>query len=198
MAAGLQADTLSSEFFRNFMPETLYLVPGERAVPQIDEEAAVAATPEAMVSSAWPAAAAAIPELPVAAAVKKYALLGENRRGVVVLVTLPEQEFGQLPQLEFLQKILSAIGLQSADVAYANNISGQTARFEELQAELQVNYLISFGSRLDTDLPHDRFTLYAPVRLGNVPLVFSQPLAMLERDVEQKKLLWNALKQAFL
>jgi DNA polymerase III psi subunit len=142
-----------------------------------------------------------IPKMPAAetpAVVGKYIISGANHKGVVVLVTVPDKEFVQLPQLEFLQKILRAIGLKPNDVAYVNNVSGATARYEDLQQELQVNYIISFASRLDTDLPHDKFGLYTPVTVGSVPVVFSQSLAMLERDVEHKKKLWGALQRVFL
>ncbi len=115
-----------------------------------------------------------------------------------MLVTLPDTEFMGLPQLGFLQKILGAIGLKPADVAYVNNLSGETARFEDLQQELELNYIISFASRLDTEQPHEKFKLYSPATIGTVPIVFSQSLKMLENDVEHKKLLWGALQKVFL
>ena len=214
--AGLQADELNSEFFRSFMPETIYLVEGDAPVPVVQPEqhtpvqAAEVGIPARETAPDAPAIAheaveqvpkaiPAIPKMPPAQpATRKFEVLGEHKRGVVVLVTLPAQEFGKLPQLEFLQKILRAIGLQAADVAYVNNISGETARFEELRQELPVNYIISFASRLDTEFPHEKFTLYNPVQVDGVPVVFSQALAMLENDVEHKKMLWNALRQVFL
>ncbi|WP_242918922.1 hypothetical protein [Pontibacter liquoris] len=211
--AGLQADELSIDFLMNFLTETLYLVPVDAAAmptPQADKPVAVApSTPTARAAPAAPVKISAEkPEIPVIPKLPKpetatvakplFEVSGENQKGVVVLVTLPDEAYRKLPQLEFLQKILYAIGLQKADVAYVNNISGQVARFEDLQQKLDVKYVISFASRLDTEQPHDKFTLYNPVKIGTVPVVFSQSLAMLENDVEHKKNLWNALRQVFL
>ncbi|MBF9253741.1 DNA polymerase III subunit psi [Pontibacter sp. 172403-2] len=204
--AGLEADELSMEFLKNFITETLYLVPVNQTAP-VPEASETEMAPAKPAQPAAPPVAAqqttpppAIPKLPKteAAAAPIFDISGENQKGVVVLVTLPEQEFRKLPELEFLQKILHAIGLQKADVAYVNNVSGKVARLEELQQKLEVNYIISFASRLDTDLPHDKFTLYNPVHLGRIPVVFAQALSVLEQDVNHKKNLWNALQQVFL
>ncbi|NEM98822.1 hypothetical protein [Pontibacter burrus] len=203
--AGLQAEELSNEFLKNFLPETLFLV--ENDVPAtIVTEAETAAPivheqPETIVEAAPKAKSTpALPKLPKQespAQPAKFSMISENRKGVAVLVTIPDTEFRKLPQLEFLNKILAAIGLQPTDVAYVNNVSGAIAVFEELQQTLTVNYILSFASRVDSNLPHEKFTLYNPVLLGNVPIVFSHALADLEHDVEKKKLLWGALQKVF-
>lgn len=205
--AGLQAEQLSNEFLKNFISETIYLVEEDMAAPTPVEEAGTS-IPAAEVTemsapavNAKPAETPALPKVPKAEAAApsgKYRVIGRNNKGVVVLVTLPDEQFQKLPQLGFLQKILAAIGLKADDVAYLNNVSGAIAKFEDLKQEMQVNYIISFASRLDTDLPHEKFTLYNPVKVGDVPVVFSLALEKLENDVEQKKLLWGALQQMFL
>lgn len=210
--AGLQADQLNGEFLKNFMPETIYLVDGDVPVHAEPVQAASAQQTEATAivnptvptevppSEQKPKPTPALPKLPKTELTEKpakYKTIGENRKGVVILVTLPEEQFVQLPQLEFLNKILGAIGLKPSDVAYLNNVSGAIAKFEDMQQELQVNYIISFASRLDTELPHEKFTLYNPVLVGDVPIIFSQTLAMLEHDVEHKKQLWGALQKVF-
>lgn len=205
--AGLQADELSNEFLKNFLPETIFLVEGDIPAPApetIKPEAApivAAAQPETIAATVEAKPTLAIPKLPKAeapAAPAKYKVIGENTKGIAVLVTIPDAEFQQLPQLEFLQKILTAIGLQPSDVGYVNNVSGSIAVFEELQKALQVNYILSFASRVDSNLPHEKFTLYNPVTLGSVPIVFSHSLADLENDQDKKKLLWGALQKTFL
>ena len=211
--AGLQADDINEAFLKNLFTETLYLVGGENHAPAQPETAVPPALAEAMAKEAEgkpkpavknlitdhkPIDTPVIPHLPIASSPAKYKVTGANDKGVVVLVTLPNAEFEKLPQLTFLQKILYAIGLKPTDVAYVNNLSGGTAKFEDLQQELMVSYIISFASRLDTELPHDKFTLYHPVLIGDVPVVFSQALAMLEQNTEHKQLLWNALRKVFL
>ncbi|MBJ6120027.1 hypothetical protein JAO76_17605 [Pontibacter sp. BT310] len=204
--SGLQADELSSEFLKNFLPETIFLVDGEMTVPAPARQETIkpeqptivepvaAAKPEAHIKDI-----PKLPEIPKeVTAPPKYKTIGENRKGVAVLVTMPDEAFMHLPQLGFLQKILTAIGLQPADVAYVNNLTGANAVFEDLQQTLQVNYIISFASRVESNLPHDKFTLYNPVMLGAVPIVFSHSLADLEHDQDKKKLLWGALQKTFL
>jgi len=203
--AGLQAEELNNAFFKSFIPETIFLVEGDVPAPIVPEaEVAAPATiaqPETIVAPVPQAKTTpAIPKLPKTEAPVQpanYNVIGENRKGVAVLVTIADAEFRKLPQLEFLNKILAAIGLQPTDVAYVNNVSGKIAVFEELQQTLQVNYILSFASRVDSNLPHEKFTLYNPVTLGNVPIVFSHALADLEHDQEKKKLLWGALQKVF-
>ncbi|ARS35052.1 hypothetical protein [Pontibacter actiniarum] len=220
--AGLQAD-INNEFLKSFIPETVYLLEEDMVLPssaspaegEPDQGAAAgetAATSPATVAAPAPVppapeaaperkVAPALPKIPkmeAAPVQQKYKVIGQNRKGVVVLVTLPDANFVQLPQLTFLNKILGAIGLKPDDVAYVNNVSGELAQFEDLQQELQVNYIISFASRVETDLPHEKFTLYNPVTVGTVPVVFSQALSMLENNVEHKKHLWGALQKVFL
>ncbi|RAU83234.1 hypothetical protein [Pontibacter arcticus] len=199
--AGLQADILSEDFLKNFLPETVYLVPEDVAVYTSVSAAMPApdATPAPVPIVSEEKATPVLPKKPEVERItpKAFDVTGQNRKGIVVLVTLPDHEFKTLPKLEFLQKILTAIGLQTEDVAYVNNISGQIAVFEELHQLLPVNYIISFASRINTYLPHDKFTLYTPVKVADVPVVFSQSLAVIESDVEQKKQLWNSLKATF-
>lgn len=211
--AGLQADDINETFLKNFFTETLYVVggenhapaPPEKPVPPVPSTAAATVAEEQpkpafknLILDHRPVDTPVIPHVPIPVAPAKYKVAGANDKGVVVLVTLPDAAFEKLPELTFLQKILGAIGLKPTDVAYVNNLSGATAKFEDLQQELQVSYIISFASRLDTDLPHDKFTLYHPVLVDDVPVVFSQALAMLEQNTEHKQLLWNALKKVFL
>lgn len=194
------------------MPETLYLLPEEQvaevsapavaetAIPVVEEKAEPKAIPTVPTAPVPTTPVAAIPKLPKvekAELPKSFEVIGENRKGLVVLVTLPEPEFKALPQSDFLIKILAAIGFGPADVAFVNNVSGATTRFEALCDTLQTNYILSFASRLDTELPHDKFTLYNPVVVGRVPVVFSQSLAVLDGDQEQKRLLWGALQRVF-
>lgn len=218
--AGLQADDINEVFLKSLFTETIYMVEGEVHVPAQAEATPVPVQSEVtpvpaktapilseekpkpavknLITDHKPIDTPVIPHLPISSAPAKFKVSGANDKGVVVLVTVSDAEFEKLPQLSFLQKILGAIGLKPSDVAYVNNLSGANAKFEDLQQELQISYIISFASRLDTDLPHDKFTLYHPVMLGDVPIVFSHALAKLENDKEQKKLLWNALQQVFL
>lgn len=219
--AALTPEQMNAEFLRHFVPETLYLieedqgpvVSGPEIVPPVsakEQALPVMAVPEASkrveseeaVPSPTPPSqpVAAIPKLPKVETTpmpKSFDVIGDNRKGLILLVTLPDEDFRALPQSQFLIKILAAIGFGSSDVAYVNNVSGAITKFEALRDTTQTNYIISFASRLDTDLPHEKFTLYNPVSVDGVPVVFSQSLAVLDGDQEQKKLLWGALQRVF-
>lgn len=217
--AALTPEQLNPEFLRHFMPETLYLleadqvpvvsvpenapaaVAEDKALPVIVETTQMESVEEASPAPMPPSAPVpAIPKLPKVESIplpKSFDLIGENRKGLIVLVTLPDPEFRALPQSQFLTKILAAIGFGPEDVAFVNNVSGAITKFEALRATTQTKYIVSFASRLDTDLPHEKFTLYNPVPVDGVPVVFSQSLAVLDGDQEQKKLLWGALQRVF-
>lgn len=220
--ANLTAEQLNADFLKHFMPETLFLLeqdsvpvvgaPAPQEVTALIPDSAPISQPETPVLTSSPSASAipagqthaastpAIPKLPKVEKTKEpkpFEAIGENRKGVIVLVTLPAADFQALPQSDFLRKILAAIGFGPADVAFVNNVSGGIARFEMLREAMSTNYIISFASRLDTDFPHEKFTLYNPVLVDGVPVVFSQSLAVLDGDQEQKKLLWGALQRVF-
>lgn len=211
--AGLQADQLNEEFLKSFMPETLFMVPGDAAVPVLQTEtkpaynvaeekqyvpAAVQTKHALKETPVLPKIETTVSRPAVSAGNEKYVVTGENKKGVIVLVTVPDDAFRELPQLQLLQKMLAAIGFRPEDVAYVNNVSGQITVFEELQQLLPLKYIISFASRIDTKLPHEKFTLYNPVKIADIPVVFSQSLDVLEKDVEHKKKLWAVFQQVFL
>lgn len=196
------------------MPETLFLI-DEDTVPAQAESHALAPTEEVVtvpetkqtgITTKEPGpvppanAIPAIPKLSEAereVAAKNFELIGENRKGLVVLVTLPPTDFQQLPQSVFLRKILAAIGFGPEDVAFVNNVSGSITQFEQLRDTTSTRYILSFASRLGTDYPHEKFTLYNPVHVDGVPVVFSQALAKLDGDQNEKASLWEALKLMF-
>ncbi len=204
--AGLQAEELSNGFLKNFITETVFLIDEDKAMPvpetkvtEVQAERTPIVEPTETPESIKPTPA--LPKIPkpeAVAATSNYKVIGQNQKGITILVTLPASEFMALPGLQFLQKILTAIGLKPDDVAYVNNLSGANAVFEDLQQTLQVNYILSFASRVESNLPHEKFTLYNPVTLGTVPIVFSHALADLENDQVKKKLLWEALQKTFL
>jgi hypothetical protein len=217
--AALTPEQLNAEFLRQFMPETLYLIdedqvpvvtapapapvatviPAAQEIPVSEKPVAEEAiqAPAPLPPSAPVAAIPKLPKVEITPLPKTFDVIGENRKGLIILVTLPDDAFKTLPQSLFLTKILAAIGFGPADVAFVNNVSGAIAKFEALRETTQTNYVISFASRLDTDLPHEKFTLYNPVPVDGVPIVFSQSLAVLDGDQEQKKLLWGALQRVF-
>jgi hypothetical protein len=172
------------ELYRHLFDETLFLVPEAGAVAQQPRPAApVAAEPEA-------------PALGDTAQPPAYQLLGENRKGLVIAVALPEPQFRALPANEFLTKVLGAIQRSPADVAFVNVGGGEKLRVFDLAKQTQLNHLVAFGPGLiDTE---SNIGLYKPAAIGQVPLLIGDPVAEIEKDVNKKKLLWAGLQAIFL
>ena len=129
---------------------------------------------------------------------KQYALLGENRKGLVIAVSLSEKDFQALPGNEFLTKVLTSIKHTPNDVGFVNLAAKEKLQLYELSKETTVNYLLAFGpGLLDMDV-NSKVHLYKPASIGNIPLLIADVLADIENDVNKKKLLWNGLQTVFL
>jgi hypothetical protein len=173
------------ELYRHLFDETLFLVPDKQRRDQQLAAAAAAVPPEEPVSGDT------APKMP-------YQLLGENRKGLVIAVSLQEQEFQALPQKEFLVKVLAAIQRSPADVAYVNIKRGEKLRVHDLSRQTTLNHLVAFGPGLLEMDADAKITVYKPAAIGQVPLLITDPLEDIERDVTKKKLLWNSLQAVFL
>ena len=173
------------EFYRHLFDETLFLVPDQQMRDQRQAAAAAAAMPEAPVSGDTGTGPA-------------YQLLGENRTGLVIAVSLSEKDFQALPQNEFLTKVLSAIQRSPADVAFVNIKRGEKLRVFDLAKETSGHHLVAFGPGLLDMTADSRISLYKPAGIGQVPLLIADPLETIEQDVSKKKSLWNGLQAIFL
>lgn len=170
------------EFYRHLFDETLFLLPDQ---PAESLRQTAPQRPEEPVSGDTPAG-------------PRYQLLGENRKGLVIAVSLPEEAFQALPRNEFLTKVLAAIQRSPADVAFVNMTPGQQLDTYELGKETQLNHLVAFGSGLVKMTADSKINPYKPASIGNVPLLVADPVAAIEADVNKKKLLWNGLQTIFL
>jgi hypothetical protein len=169
------------EFYRHLFDETLFLVPDQQARAQRQ-------TP-------------ARPEEPVSGDTltgPRYQLLGENRKGLVIAVSLSEAEFLALPHNAFLTKVLAAIQRSPADVAFVNLKPGQLLSTFDLAKETQLNQLVAFGPGLVEMSADSKINPYKPASIGQVPLLVADTVAAIEADVNKKKSLWNALQSIFL
>lgn len=129
---------------------------------------------------------------------KKYHLAGENKKGLVLLFSLPADQFAALPQHSFLTKILAAIQHTPADVAYVNLVPGYKLNLYHLSRETEVRQVVAFGPELlDLDAGH-KINLYKPAAIGQIPLLLADPLAQIELEVNRKKYLWSGLQAIFL
>lgn len=128
-----------------------------------------------------------------------FAVQGANRKGLVLLVHLPEAAFKALPELEFLQKLLKAIHHGPEDVAFVNALETDPVSLAALQAAVPNQNLISFGCSVLPDAPAAAFPAsYQPTPVNQTTLLLADELATVVNSKEKKGQLWNALKQMFL
>ncbi|PIQ21216.1 MAG: hypothetical protein COW65_10435 [Cytophagales bacterium CG18_big_fil_WC_8_21_14_2_50_42_9] len=172
------------DFYQLFFTENLFLVPDMNS-PAYPEAALPPATADDDISG---------DTLPA----KRYNLLGQNRKGLIITVALLEKEFQALPSNEFLTKVLVSIKHTLSDVAFVNLEPKEKLDIYLLSKETQINNLLVFGpGLLDMDA-NSKVHLYKPASIGNIPLLIADVLATIENDVNKKKLLWSGLQAVFL
>ncbi|GEO06794.1 hypothetical protein AAE02nite_44580 [Adhaeribacter aerolatus] len=172
-------------FYQHFYSEHLFVVPETgSANANIPAQPAVPPRPE-VVSGDTPLT-------------KKFYVSGENKKGLVLLFSLPAAEFATLPQNVFLTKVLAAIQHMPADVAYVNLEPGYKINIFDLSKETKLEQVVAFGKDLVDLAIGFQIHLYKPAAVGQVPLLLADPLEYIENDVNRKKNLWSGLQAIFL
>ena len=132
------------------------------------------------------------------ASLPKYPVLGENKKGLVLLVSMPEPAFQALPKNEFLIKIIGAIRYTPADVGFVNAHQTIPVNIHDLSKEVNLNHLLVFGKNILDMTADSRVSYYKPASIGRIPLLIAEELEAIELDVNKKKQLWAALQTIFL
>lgn len=175
-------------FYQHFYTEHLFVLPGESPViPTIT----TGLEPEMLD-------AAELDRLGSTTPVAKYPVLGENKKGLILLVSLPDQAFSTLPKNEFLNKILGAIKFTPNDVGYVNAALTKPVNIHDLGKEVNLNSLIVFGKNILDMTSDSKVSYYKPASIGRTPLLIVEELELIEQDVNKKKQLWAALQPMFL
>jgi hypothetical protein len=164
----------------------------------------VAASTEHPAAIPGPAVVAVPPAQPVAPAVPpvmltKFATLGSNAQGVVLLFRLPAEQFVKLHRNVFLNKMLQALGLVMADVVLVNVESELPVALANLRGELAATHIVAFGKNLlDTTIRNTQ--IYEPVLFPSLGLSYlaSATVDLVEYDTSLKKRLWPGLQRMFL
>jgi len=185
-----EADVLP--FYQHFFTETLFVLPEKVADSIPDSPAGSASAPPVA-----PAPSLALVD-DGAPATKKFALNGQNKKGLALIFSLPEVDFASLPQNEFLTKILAAIQHTPLDVAYVNLPPNFALNLFDLSKVTQVNHVVAFGNGLVDLAPGFKINMYKPAGVGNVPLLLAEPLELIQNDVNRKKYLWSGLQAIFV
>ncbi|QNF35192.1 hypothetical protein HUW51_21645 [Adhaeribacter swui] len=177
-------------FFQQLYTEPLFIIPEPSEI--------VAPAPAAAVVPQETISPEEIDRWGSTQPVKKYPLVGENKKGLVILVSLPEQAFSALPKNEFLIKILGAIRYTPQDVGYVNAQQTKSVNIHDLSKEVTLNHLLVFGKNILDMTEDSRVSYYKPASIGRTPLLIAEDLAAIELDVNKKKQLWGALQSMFL
>lgn len=129
-----------------------------------------------------------------------YSLLGENRKGIVLVIYNNQNAFLNDIQFQFLTKLLGACQLTLADVAVVNHHT-KSIHLSKLAEQINFNSLISFGVAgkelaLPFIVPDYQMQAYQQKKF-----VFAKHLNVYLDDSHNAKLekskLWIVLKQLF-
>ena len=129
----------------------------------------------------------------------KFATLGDNAQGVILLFRVPSEQFVRLHRNVFLNKMLQALNLVMADVVLVNVESELPVALANLRRELAATHIVAFGKNL-LDATIRNTQIYEPVLFPNLDLSYlaSATVDLVEYDVSLKKRLWPGLQAMFL
>jgi len=126
-----------------------------------------------------------------------FAILGKNKKGILIIVQNNEAAFLPDEELNFLLGVLGACKLNMEDVGIINIAQSAQADYKTISGNVQAGKLFLFGIgagdiQLPLAFPHYQVQQY------NKQVYLSAPsLQELQNDRAEKTKLWNCLKQIF-
>ncbi len=128
---------------------------------------------------------------------KKVHFLGNNLKNILILVNNEEILHLGDDDLRFLTGILTACKLTFSDVAIFNTASNLDYKFQQTVDHFKPKLILIMGTiNQRFNLP-DYSDKYQTIENENIQLVFGSSLNEISKDVNEKKSLWNCLKQIF-
>ena len=123
--------------------------------------------------------------------------LGNNGKGILIVVANETETFLREAEVQFLTNILPACKLGLPDVALVNNSHGSFAGYKDASANVRSNTILlfaidplSFG--LPLNFPHFQIQLF-----DKITYLYAPSLREIEADKTLKGKLWTALKTIF-
>jgi len=124
----------------------------------------------------------------------EFKFLGSNKRNVLILVNDSENEVSDEKGRELLRKIVKSVNLTAADFALLNYAAYPDVKFEEFRSYFSPALVFAFGvGPAQLALPEQPSNTI--VEEGEVRLIFSSELKMLDQDGTAKKTLWGSLQK---
>jgi hypothetical protein len=128
---------------------------------------------------------------------KGWAFLGANKKNVLVIVIEQNNAYLADTDLNFLMGILGACKLTMADIALVNCFEKKDMDYKSLGENFSPRKIIFFGtepSSLDFPL---QFPNYQLQKYNHQVYLAAPTLAILAKEVSEKKQLWACLKTLF-
>jgi hypothetical protein len=126
-----------------------------------------------------------------------YSFLGDNQKGIAIIVNDTASIYLRDDELNFLLGILSACKLSMADVALLNLSKNTSLTYTGIGQQLAAEKVILFGvepSILELPL---QFPHYQIQKYNNQVYLSAPALKILENNKAEKTRLWTSLKQVF-
>lgn len=128
---------------------------------------------------------------------KKVSFLGDNLKKILILVNNLEILHLNDEDLRFLTGILTACKLTFSDVVVFNTASNLDYNYQKSVDHFKPKLILILGTiNQKFNLP-EFSDKYQPMINQNIQLVFGSSLTEISKDVNEKKALWNCLKQIF-
>ena len=124
---------------------------------------------------------------------KPVSFLGNNEKGILILVDDPSDDLLNQGDLDLLMRIVeSGLKYSKNDFALVN-----TAKFpvDQILNEISYSYLISFG--VDLSNVFSDTNLYTIHQVENSNVLLSEKLSSMHNDNQRKRKLWLALQSMF-
>ncbi|WP_410220279.1 hypothetical protein [Pedobacter sp.] len=190
--------THNEQALRLFFTDDIYLVNEPVLQYDLQEKPSVENKEEESLMTEEPSAKTEVPviaEVPAVQQAINFVYLGKNQKNILVLVNDAENSVCSKEGMEFLTKIVGAVGLTSKDIAILNFARNAHARYESLRSFFGFKLLMSFGVSagelgLEKEFPLHNLELY-----NGVETIFTSNLHPLSSDLSAKKQLWGNLKQ---
>ncbi|MDB5279948.1 MAG: hypothetical protein JWR61_4903 [Ferruginibacter sp.] len=130
-------------------------------------------------------------------AAASFAILGHNRKKIIILVANDETLYLPDEQLNFLLGILSACSLTMEDVAIINTRKNKNITYKAIEQELKGEKVILFGvTPAQINLPIE-FPQYQVQAFNSQTYLTAAMLSEIQENKAEKAKLWNCLKQIF-
>jgi len=128
---------------------------------------------------------------------KKVYFLGDNLKNILILVNNVEILHLNDEDLRFLTGILTACKLTFSDVTIFNTASNLDYNYQKAIDHFKPKLILILGAINEKYNLPEYSDKYQPIINQNIQLLFGSSLAEISKDVNEKKALWNCLKQIF-